>query len=133
MLIIVDKKIPGKAKEKLSASFPVRQVGGNILELETEGIVYPAISGHPDIFFCKTPQMLVVSPSLPNKYLQRIKEQQLQYIIGNQASSIPACPAGRQHPASSIKHYQLSILFFADSKIIPTFAPLIFNRLIIIN
>jgi len=42
----------------------------------------------------------VVSPSLPNKYLQRIKEQQLQYIIGNQASSI-------QHPASV--HYNAAV------------------------
>ena len=87
MLIIVDKKIPGEAKEKLSAA-------GNILELETEGIVYPAISGHPDIFFCKTPQVLVISPSLPDKYLHKIQEQKLQFILGNQASSI-------QHPESA--------------------------------
>jgi hypothetical protein len=106
MLIIIDKKIPAEAKKKLLASLTVLQAG-DILELETDGIVYPAISGHPDIFFCKTPQTLVISPSLPDKCLQRIKEQQLQYIIGNQASSIPACPAGRQHPASV--HYNAAV------------------------
>ncbi len=86
MLIIIDKKIPGEAKEKLSAY-------GALLELETEGIVYPAISGHPDIFICKTPQALIVSPSLPEIFLHKLQEQQLQFIPGNQASSI-------QHPAS---------------------------------
>jgi hypothetical protein len=86
MLIIADKKIPAEAKEKLSAY-------GTLLELETEGIVYPAISGHSDIFFCKTPQTLIVSPSLPEKYIHKLQEQQVQFIPGNQASSI-------QHPAS---------------------------------
>jgi hypothetical protein len=38
--------------------------------------------------------------------------------------------ASQKFPLSFI---HLSILFFADSKIIPTFAPLNLNRLIIIN
>jgi hypothetical protein len=94
MLIIIDKKIPAGAKENLSAT-------GALLELETEGIVYPAISGHPDIFFCKTPQSLIVSPSLPEKYIKSLRDNQVQFIPGHPASSIPACPAGRQHPCLS--------------------------------
>jgi hypothetical protein len=86
MLIIVDRKIPREAKEKLSAS-------GTLLELETEGIVYPAVSGHPDIFFCKTPQTLVVSPSLPEKYSILLNEHGIPFVTGNQASGI-------KHPAS---------------------------------
>jgi hypothetical protein len=94
MLIIIDKKIPAGAKENLSAT-------GALLELETEGIVYPAISGHPDIFFCKTPQTLIVSPGLPEKYIQSLKDNQVQFIPGNQAS-LPVRQAG------SIKHPCLS-------------------------
>jgi len=104
-MIIVDKKIPEEAKVKLAKY-------GILVELETDGIVYPAISGHPDIFFCKTPELLVVSPSLPEKYLNLLKEQHLQFIIGNQASlpvrqagSIPAYPAG--YPATV--HYNAAI------------------------
>jgi hypothetical protein len=93
MLIIVDKKIPAEAREKLSAY-------GTLMELETEGIVYPAISGHPDIFFCKTPQMLIISPSLPVKYFLQIKELKLEFITGNLASGI-------QHPASV--HYNAAV------------------------
>ena len=117
MLIIVDKKIPGKAKEKLSASFPVRQAGGNILELETEGIVYPVISGHPDIFFCKTPQTLIVSPSLPGKYLNTIQEQHQQFIIGNQASSIKH-QASVHYNAAVNDHYLVHRLEFTDPVIL---------------
>ena len=58
MLIIVDHRILQQAKEKLSEH-------GELLELQTEGITYPAISGHPDIFFCQGPDMLVMAPNLP--------------------------------------------------------------------
>ena len=81
MLIIVDRKIPPEAGEKLSAY-------GTLMHLETAGIVHPAISGHPDIFFCKTPQSLVVSPSLPEKFLHQLEEQKVQFIPGNLASGI---------------------------------------------
>jgi hypothetical protein len=87
MFIIVDKKIPREAKDKLSVS-------GTVLDLETNGIVYPAVSGHPDIFFCKTPQKLVISPSLPEKYVQDLEKHNVSYIPGSRASGI-------RHPASS--------------------------------
>jgi|WetSurMetagenome_2_1015567.scaffolds.fasta_scaffold196365_2 hypothetical protein len=90
MLIIIDKKIPAAAKEKLSAY-------GSLIELETEGIVYPAISGHPDIFFCKTPELLIVHPDLHEIILQQLNKQEVKYITGNSISSI-------KHPASSIQH-----------------------------
>jgi len=97
MLIIIDKKIPAQAKDSLSAY-------GHILELETGGIVYPAISGHPDIFFCKTPEMLIVHPGLPEFYFQQLKEHGVQYITGNPDSSIEHRVSSIEHPASSIQH-----------------------------
>ena len=116
MLIIVDKKIPREAKEKLSAA-------GNILELETEGIVYPAISGHPDIFFCKTPQVLVISPSLPDKYLHKIQEQKLQFILGNQASSIQH-PESARYNAAINDRYLVHRLEYTDPVILQNCHPL---------
>jgi hypothetical protein len=110
MLIIVDKKIPGEAKEKLMAY-------GTLIELETEGIVYPAISGHPDIFFCKTPQMLIVSPSLPDNYLEQIKESKLDYITGHLASSIQH-PASVHYNAAVNDHYLVHRLEFTDPVIL---------------
>jgi hypothetical protein len=110
MLIIIDKKIPGEAKEKLSAY-------GALLELETEGIVYPAISGHPDIFLCKTPQALIVSPSLPDKYIDKLQEQQLQFIPGNQASSIQH-PTSVHYNAAVSDHYLVHRLEYTDPVIL---------------
>jgi hypothetical protein len=93
MLIIIDRKIPGEAREKISA-------WGSVLELQTEGIVYPAISGHPDIFFCKTPGGLVVSPNLPESYFQQLEKHKIMYLKGNYST-------GFRYPASV--HYNVAI------------------------
>ncbi len=74
-LIVVDKKMPHKAKHRLMQY-------GDVLELETAGITYPAISGHPDIYFCPTPAGLVVAPGLPNQYFETFKHKQLTFFEG---------------------------------------------------
>lgn len=75
MLIVVDKKIPEKAKIKLSDF-------GEIIQLETENITYKSISGHPDIFFCKTDNDLILAPNLPDKYLNILFENKIYFIKG---------------------------------------------------
>jgi hypothetical protein len=110
MLIIVDKKIPAEAKEKLSAY-------GSLLQLETEGILYPAIAGHPDIFFCKTPQTLVVSPSLPDNYIRKIKEIKQEYVTGNHTSHIPY-PASVHYNDAVSDHYLVHRLEYTDPAIL---------------
>ncbi len=75
MVIIVDKKISQAAKEMLS-SF------GELLELKTDGITYPAISGHPDIFFCQAGDKLIVAPNLPEEYLSKLKSSSSDVIKG---------------------------------------------------
>lgn len=87
MLIIVDKKIPEAARRKL-ASF------GRLMELETIGITYEAISGHPDIFFHKAPGHLFVAPNLPSQYLEVLKEEEIPFTSGEQ-------DVGNKYPASS--------------------------------
>ena len=81
MLIIVDKKIPEKGKEKLRSI--AGEYKGTLIEFETHDLVYPAISGHPDIFFCQTPQALIVSPDLPSDYLSILKTHHVPFIQGN--------------------------------------------------
>lgn len=63
MLIFIDKRAPDQAKKKLLH-------WGRVVEFETNGIVYDAISGHPDIFMYQWPGGLVVSPDLPQQYLE---------------------------------------------------------------
>ena len=87
MLIIVDNKISLKAKEKLSAY-------GELLELKTEGITYQAISGHPDIFFCQSPDKLIVAPNLPKQHFDMLNNHRIDFIIGE-------FPVGPEYPSSA--------------------------------
>jgi hypothetical protein len=84
MLIIVDKKIPEEAKNRLT--FLAQEMQGFLVEFETTGLVYPEISGHPDIFFCQTPQTLVISPNLPDRYVTLLDENKIPYNKGNHAA-----------------------------------------------
>jgi hypothetical protein len=86
MLIIVDHRIPARARERLSSL-------GTLLEFSTEGITYPAISGHPDIFFCQVPGSLIVAPNLPGRYLKVLDENKIAFHTGN-------LPVGKQYPDS---------------------------------
>lgn len=88
-MIIIDKKTPPAAKEKLV-------VFGELMELETSGITYPAISGHPDIFFCQTPAGLIVAPNLPGKYFSLLDQYKIKYGKGKAA-------VGKTYPQTA--HY----------------------------
>lgn len=87
MLIIVDHRIPNEAKEKLSRY-------GELMELKTVGITYPAISGHPDIFFCQGPDKLVVAPNLPASFDEKLVKEAIPHIKGE-------FPVGEKYPQSS--------------------------------
>lgn len=88
MLIIIDARIPVEARKKLRRY-------GDLLELKTEGLTYPAISGHPDIFFTQIQNRLVVAPNLPGKYHEVLDRHGIIRKIGEK-------PAGPEYPASAI-------------------------------
>lgn len=87
MIIFVDKKISQEAK-KILASY------GDLLELKTEGITYPAISGHPDIFICQSADKLIVAPNLPKHYFDQLNNRRIDYITGE-------FPVGPEYPSSA--------------------------------
>jgi hypothetical protein len=87
MLIIVDKKIPEEAKQRLSLEFD--DSGNRIVELETSELVYPEISGHPDIFICPTSQTLIVSRNLPRTFFQILDAHSVSYTPGHTAAGDP--------------------------------------------
>ena len=84
MLIIVDKKISPEAKIHLRTL-------GKLMELETDGIVYPSISGHPDIFFAQVAEQLIVAPNLPREYFIILDKEKIKYTLGTK-------PVGKQYP-----------------------------------
>jgi hypothetical protein len=110
MLIIADNRIPGKAKERLSAM-------GSFIGLTTSGLTYPAISGHPDIFFCRVGQSLVVAPGLPEVYYSALEENRVDFKKGIRAP-------GSRHPgpvhynAASDDHFLVHRLELTDPVIL---------------
>lgn len=88
MRIIVDSRIPKEAKIELSSY-------GELMELHTEGITYPAISGHPDIFFCQGPDRLIVAPNLPEHFVRKLIRDSISFISGE-------FPVGAKYPQTSI-------------------------------
>lgn len=89
MLIIIDKKAPEAAKERL-------QEVGEVVEFSTSGICYEAISGHPDIFFFQHPGGLVVAPNTPDRYINLLRERGISFEKGD-------LPVGKQYPETA--HY----------------------------
>jgi hypothetical protein len=87
MLIIVDRRIPQEAKDKLTRF-------GELMELRTDNITYPALSGHPDIFFCQGPDRLIVAPNLPQEIVERLTRDTIPFITGE-------FPVGPKYPKSS--------------------------------
>jgi hypothetical protein len=87
MLIIIDKRLPDEAKQTLACY-------GDVLEFATSGITYESISGHPDIFFCPTPEGLVVAPNTPSEYLEILTRNHISYFFGKN-------PVGKAYPASA--------------------------------
>lgn len=75
MLIIIDIRIPQEAKDNLSRF-------GELLEFSTDKISYPAISCHPDIFLCQTPETLICAPNIPSQYLALFRARNIAYEIG---------------------------------------------------
>lgn len=75
MLILIDKKIPDLAKENL-------RKWGEILELQSEGLVYDAISGHPDIFLFQYNNHLIISPQCPKYCIKFLENHAIKYHLG---------------------------------------------------
>lgn len=75
MLIVADQKIPQEAKIAL-------EKWGELFLLSTEGIVYSAISGHPDIFIFQHPKHLILAPQTPQKLVDRLDRKGIAYEFG---------------------------------------------------
>jgi len=87
MLIFVDKRAPEQALQNLRKF-------GEVVEFETRGITYEAISGHPDIFICQSPEKLIVAPNLPDKYFSILKNRKIDFTIGKN-------PVGAKYPETA--------------------------------
>jgi len=87
MQIITNNILPPSAFSKLK-NF------GEVVLLETEGIVYDAISKHPDIFFCPPGEELIVAPNLPEDYKVILAKKNITFTEGNKI-------LGKKYPSTA--------------------------------
>ncbi|NOX47144.1 MAG: hypothetical protein GXO89_09230 [Chlorobi bacterium] len=109
-MIIANKRLPEQAKDKLKGF-------GDVLFLETEGITYNAISGHPDIFFCTGNNKLIVAPNLPEKFKVELMNRSLDFVFGKK-------PVGVKYPETAFynavvtDNYLIHNLKYTDTAIL---------------
>lgn len=87
MLILVDERSPEMARKTLEKY-------GDTVEFSTEGLVYDAICGHPDVFIIQFKDLIVTAPNLPDEYKILLRKQNLQIIDGDK-------PVGNKHPETA--------------------------------
>ena len=87
MFILLDQRIPAKALKTL-------QNFGEVIPFFTEGITYPAIAGHPDIFCTQTDRELIVAPNLPDKFKDLLFKNESSFVEGE-------LPVGTEYPETA--------------------------------
>lgn len=113
MLIIADYRLPEEAKSNLRKE-------GVLLEFKTSGIVYKAISGHPDIFMCLTPQQLVLSPQTPREIVESLIQHSVKCSFGRKNTGFYH-PETTHYNAVATDELLIHNLKFTDEKILQTF------------
>lgn len=77
MLIIIDGRLPASVSENL-------QKFGAIFQLESSGIVYDSISGHPDIFLFQKDHLVIVAPNAPKALIEELKKYRIPFLRGRE-------------------------------------------------
>lgn len=75
MFILTNDSLPHQAIDKLN-SF------GKVILLKTKGIVYSAISNHPDIFCCPVGDELIVAPNTPDSLKKQFAGSGIKFNDG---------------------------------------------------
>jgi hypothetical protein len=109
MIIVADKRIPARAKKSLADY-------GKVILFSSEGITYPAISCHPDIFFCKMQNELIVAPNLPEKYKKILAKNAIPFIEGESAMG-EKYPDTSRYNAVCTEKYLIHNFRYTDSAI----------------
>ncbi len=74
-LILTDKRLPLPAKNALKTL-------GHPVFIQTRGLVYKSIGGHPDIFMCTGDEGVVVAPGLPAEIKEKLNEVEIRLFTG---------------------------------------------------
>lgn len=74
MPFIIDSRTAPKALKRLESL-------DQVIPFMTEGITYPAISGHTDIFFCVVDGRLIASECVSESILRKLEDSGVNLVI----------------------------------------------------
>lgn len=77
MLIIIDARAPDSAIKYLKNY-------GEVFLLESSGIVYDSISGHPDIFLHQMGNLVIIAPNTPKDLIDQLKKHRIPFLRGKE-------------------------------------------------
>ena len=109
MIIITNNNIPEHAFKQLEKY-------GRVLPFETSGITYPAIAGHPDVFFCSSGKHLIIAPNTPRKFKRALIDNRETYYEG-QSEVGTNYPETAKYNAVVTEHYLIHNLQITDNRI----------------
>lgn len=112
-IIIADKRIPLPAKNAL------RNLGELVL-LDENYTVYKSIAAHPDIFFCKGDEKIIVAPDVPEAIRSRLAGRGYTMIEGSDEPG-DKYPATAMYNAVVTSELLIHNLKITDSRITETF------------
>ncbi|MEE4178222.1 MAG: hypothetical protein V2I46_12005 [Bacteroides sp.] len=87
MLILADARLPERVLKNLGRY-------GQVVPFASQGVVYEAISGHPDIFLCQVPGGVVAAPNTPKNILEALENKGTSLFFGKE-------PLGKAYPATA--------------------------------
>jgi hypothetical protein len=117
LIVLADKRLHRDAGTSLEAY-------GEVCYLKSEGITYPAISGHPDVFFCQTGEVLIHAPNAPAEAIQKLKKAGVVLCEG-QSCTGSNYPETAVYNAVVTDHYLIHNLKYTDPVLKETSAHLI--------
>jgi hypothetical protein len=113
MIVIGDYRLPLEAKEELRRF-------ARFVPFAANSIVYNAISGHPDIFFCFTDNYVVVAPNTPSGYKQILKDAKVDLFEGKNTVG-NRYPSSARYNAVVTRNFIIHNLEITDETVLKTF------------
>lgn len=98
MLIIIDGRLPANVAKNLSAL-------GDVFELESSGIVYDSISGHPDIFMFQKDNLVIIAPNTPKTLIEELKKYRIPFLRGREKLGLKFPETAWYNAVSNSKYF----------------------------
>ena len=111
MIAIVNSSVP---KEALSNLEKIAE----LIQVSSSGITYDAISGHPDVFICNSPEgQLIHASNIPDNLLKKLNSSDLNLMRGKLDIG-PKYPQSAHYNAVITEKHLIHNLDYTDPQII---------------